>query len=552
LPRTVAARRAHNAPRIDPALARRARMPSTVPADLPSPRPPGARVFISYAHVDEALRAGLRAHLTALEREGLVRTWDDRDIDGGDDWAEVIETRLNQADVILLLVSADFINSQYCYGKELARALERNADPADRAIVIPIILRSCAWQNMAFGHLQALPTGGRPLAEWKTPDDYYTAVTQGLRKRLKRLIERDSRWIDRVGRRLRDPLWWQQPRVWASALAAVAIAVSAVAWWRHQAAQVDRQVALALQDLRSGRAANALNALQPLCRALVRRDACFVLQKSELGAQLEQPDALPLEAFGTRVKALRAQAPEDPDLLLYAAQLVLLDPQQATGHAQARADIERAIALAGGRLPEAHYYLANLEMLAGRHAEALPWLDRALDPAVNPVAPEHYLNARAYARARTGDLNGAQRDYELSAERGSILSRIELAELLWTVSAFDRASDQLQAAHAALIDRSRPLAGRNALPWAFETEAGHVVLKQPIEKHCFARWMHRAGLALAERAEPDTPPTWADCGPEATRIATAVAAALARASGAGMDDGGRARALDFAQRHRLR
>jgi hypothetical protein len=64
--------------------------------------------------------------------------------------------------------------------------------------------------------------------------------------------------------------------------------------------------------------------------------------------------------------------------------------------------------------------------------------------------------------------------------------------------------------------------------------------------------MHRAGLALAERAEPDTPPTWADCGPEATRIATAVAAALARASGAGMDDGGRARALDFAQRHRLR
>jgi hypothetical protein len=168
------------------------------------------------------------------------------------------------------------------------------------------------------------------------------------------------------------------------------------------------------------------------------------------------------------------------------------------------------------------------------------------------VAPPHYLNARAYARAQTGDLQGALRDYEQSAELGVILSRIELAELLWTVSAFDRASDQLLAANRELNDARKPLAGRNTLPWAFQLTPGTAVhLKQAQEKRCFARWMHRAGLALAGRAEPDTPATWADCGPEATSIAAAVAASLARASGAGMNDTGRERALQFARRHQL-
>lgn len=527
-------------------------MPSTVAADPQPTRLPGARVFISYAHVDEALRAGLRAHLAALEREGLVRAWDDRDIDGGDDWAEVIETRLNQADVILLLVSADFINSQYCYGKELARALERNADPADRAIVIPVILRACAWQSMAFGRLQALPTGGRPLADWKTPDDYYTAVTQGLRKRLKRLIEGDSRWIDRVGRRLRDPLWWQQPRVWASALAAVVLTAATIGIWSRAADDTDRKVSMALLALRSGRATDAVDALQPLCNAWVRRGACFALDKAALSAQLEQADGFSAEKFGQKLKELLSVAPADPDLLLHSAQLVFLDPESdASARAQARAKIERAIALTGGRLPEAHFYLANLAMRDGRFTEALPLLNRALDRDINPVAPDHYLNARAYTRVQTGDLSGAEQDYLLSAERGSILSRIELAVLLWRRSEFERASDQLQDAQRALGATDDALVQRNALPWTFETGEGLAVLRQPMEKRCFARWLHHAGLVLAGRAEPDAPPSWANCGPEATQIASAVGTALARASGAGMSAVGRERAIKFAQQHQL-
>jgi tetratricopeptide (TPR) repeat protein len=288
----------------------------------------------------------------------------------------------------------------------------------------------------------------------------------------------------------------------------------------------------------------------PVCEALVRRNACFVREKAELAVSLEHPEDMPLEKFAARVNALRDQDPNDPDLLFFSAQLALRENQPAR-HPQAHADIARAIQLTQGTFPEAHFYEANLAMMAGRHAEALPLLDRALDPAVNTVAPAHYLNARAYARAQTGDLKGAMEDYEQSAELGSILSRIELAELLWKVSDFNRASDQLMAADRALAE-AKPLAGRNALPWAFETQAGPVVLlKHAEEKRCFARWMHRAGLALAGRPEAETPPSWTDCGPEATRIASAVAAALARAGGAGMNDTGRERALEFARQHRL-
>ena len=161
------------------------------------------RVFISYSHQDDDLRERLRAHLSQLERDGLVEAWDDRAIPAGGEWADEIDRRLEQADVILLLVSADFIRSDYCYRKEMRRALDRNAAKEDRAIVIPVILRQCDWQTAPFAMLQPLPRNGQPLSQWKSEDDYFAAVAKGLRDRILSLVEPGQGWLTRIGAHLR-------------------------------------------------------------------------------------------------------------------------------------------------------------------------------------------------------------------------------------------------------------------------------------------------------------------------------------------------------------
>lgn len=94
-----------------------------------------ATVFFSYSHKDETLRDQLEVHLKMLQREGLVEIWHDRRIKAGGDLDASIDENLNDADVILLLVSADFLASQYCWGVEVARAMRRHE--ASEAAVVP-------------------------------------------------------------------------------------------------------------------------------------------------------------------------------------------------------------------------------------------------------------------------------------------------------------------------------------------------------------------------------------------------------------------------------
>src|SRR5256885_1566093 len=98
------------------------------------------RLFYSYAHKDEELRQELEKHLKMLKRHGLITEWHNRDISAGTDWKQEIDVHLNAADIILLLVSVDFIASDYCYSSEMKCALERYANGEAR--VIPILLRS--------------------------------------------------------------------------------------------------------------------------------------------------------------------------------------------------------------------------------------------------------------------------------------------------------------------------------------------------------------------------------------------------------------------------
>jgi hypothetical protein len=137
------------------------------------------RVFISYSHKDEALRAELDEHLALLKREGVIATWHDRDIRAGDDWKQTLDAKLETADVILLLVSPAFIGSDYCYGVEMARALKRYE--AGTALVIPVIVRPCDWSSAPFARLHCLPRYGPAVTRWRSHDEAWLDVVMGLR-----------------------------------------------------------------------------------------------------------------------------------------------------------------------------------------------------------------------------------------------------------------------------------------------------------------------------------------------------------------------------------
>ncbi len=160
--------------------------PVTVPAPDRNANPPGlptptapVEVFFSYSHRDEDLRDELATHLAILKRQGIIAAWHDREITAGSDWADAIDEHLNSAGVILLLVSANFLASDYCYDLELAQAMKRHEAGAAR--VIPIILKPCDWTGAPFGKLQALPKNAKPVTTWENRDEAFLDVAKGLR-----------------------------------------------------------------------------------------------------------------------------------------------------------------------------------------------------------------------------------------------------------------------------------------------------------------------------------------------------------------------------------
>ena len=152
------------------------------------------KIFFCYAHEDETLLNKLKTHLRPLQRKGLIDVWYDRDIRAGTKWEEEIDKHLNEANIILLLVSPDFMDSDYCYGKEMHRALER--DQRGEARVIPIILRSVYWQGV-LETLQALPTDARPVVDryWHNLDEAFFDVAEGIRKTIISLKTKMD-WLD--------------------------------------------------------------------------------------------------------------------------------------------------------------------------------------------------------------------------------------------------------------------------------------------------------------------------------------------------------------------
>ncbi len=148
------------------------------------------KIFISYAHLDKEYKDQLEKHLAVLKRNGEIAPWTDKMLVGGETWDQSIIDALNDAELIICLVSSDFLSSDYCYEIEMKGALKRHEDR--EAIVVPIILRPCDWTSTPFAGLQALPMTGRPIKDWGDQDEAFLNVVEGLKKSIHTIRRRRS------------------------------------------------------------------------------------------------------------------------------------------------------------------------------------------------------------------------------------------------------------------------------------------------------------------------------------------------------------------------
>jgi hypothetical protein len=138
------------------------------------------RAFISYAHADEEMLKKLDAHMAMLRRDGTLSDWYDREINAGGDIDSTIAQELHRANLFLALISPDFLNSQYCYEKEMATAIDRHE--AGEITIVPIILEPCDWVSSPLARFKALPRDGKPISEWTNQNTAFLDVVRELRR----------------------------------------------------------------------------------------------------------------------------------------------------------------------------------------------------------------------------------------------------------------------------------------------------------------------------------------------------------------------------------
>ncbi len=145
------------------------------------------QLFYSYARDDKKLCRLLIKHLASLRRQDILQGWHDRCISPGQEWGNEIATHLEQADIVLLLISASFVDSDYCWGIEMKRAIQKHN--AGKAVVIPIILRPVDIEGTPFNKLESLPKNGKPITRWSDRHEALANVAIGIRHVATRILD---------------------------------------------------------------------------------------------------------------------------------------------------------------------------------------------------------------------------------------------------------------------------------------------------------------------------------------------------------------------------
>jgi hypothetical protein len=155
------------------------------------------KLFYSYAHEDESVLAELRKHLAPLRHEQILVDWHDRELLPGADWDPEISDRLESADIVVALISSDFVSSAYAYGRELHRALDLHDQ--GRLALVPVIARPCYWQPLPISRLQMLPDDAKPIMSWTHPserDESFVSVVRGVERVARGLLSRSGSLAD--------------------------------------------------------------------------------------------------------------------------------------------------------------------------------------------------------------------------------------------------------------------------------------------------------------------------------------------------------------------
>lgn len=139
---------------------------------------PPIEIFIAYSHQDLKYKDELKKFLRPLLNTKQAVVWDDHDIEAGQDWEAEIKKRLYGAEILLLLVSPDSLASDYFYGREVAVSLERHE--RGEAVVVPVVLRPCAWTITPLKKIEALPTKGKPVTSWASQDEAFTEIANSV------------------------------------------------------------------------------------------------------------------------------------------------------------------------------------------------------------------------------------------------------------------------------------------------------------------------------------------------------------------------------------
>jgi tetratricopeptide (TPR) repeat protein len=494
---------------------------------------PPLKLFVSYAHEDDAHRNALVDHLTPLIDAGVFSLWHDRCLTGGQDWRGQIDRQLAGADIVLLLVSRHFLASNYCREVEVAEALAMNA--AGRARVIPVVLRSCPWKDAPIGDLEALPRDAAPIVESPFPDQLYIQVVEGLKAVAQEL--RPGLIAQPSALRLppsdREPIAPARPgsqrsrwRVVAGGLAALLLAAGLLVWRVSMLkTAVDDDLRIDRPDLALERLASTPSWLDPWPGlGLLRAEARLHDDSRKVGA-----DSARLER---ELSGLLKQHPGEAHLLFVRARRTF---QQGRDDAvDSTRQALQAVLAADATYAAAQSYLGLLADRVGEVDVAAVHHARARELA--PTVPQYQLNA-ARSLLDLGRLADARAAYA-QVDGSYALAPAEAALVSWAQGKPAEAEAQQSRALQLLGNPELMAQYVNRGDWVFlypDADEPGTMSEQALTgaaRRCYVEVELSISASLAERTPPSAGPlAWpASCSDRTVHkpLAQLVAADLCR------------------------